>query len=341
MNLRKLQQAVYEAGFDAFAVMPAKRIEYMLPILREAQAENRYPDFVDPEIEKRIDPRNLQRSARSIVSLAVSYFTGSPGACPPLHGTVSRSAWGVDYHQVLGERMNKVIGFLKEHFGASRCTKAVDTTFLIDRALAVEAGLGYPGRNCAVYVPPFGSWVFLGEILVDVELPPTKTKQQDNWACPQGCALCVQACPTGALFAPGKIQPKRCISYLTQMSGPIPLELRDKIGGKLWGCDICQQVCPVNQTAQPSRHREFSPLVGPHIELLPLLDLTKQEFTEQFGRPSMECRGKNVLARNACIILGNQGRAEALPLLEKTAREHPSAIVKDAAGWAANKLSGN
>jgi epoxyqueuosine reductase len=237
--------------------------------------------------------------------------------------------------------MNKVIGFLKEHFGASRCTKAVDTTFLIDRALAVEAGLGYPGRNCAVYVPPFGSWVFLGEILVDVELPPTKTKQQDNWACPQGCALCVQACPTGALFAPGKIQPKRCISYLTQMSGPIPLELRDKIGGKLWGCDICQQVCPVNQTAQPSRHREFSPLVGPHIELLPLLDLTKQEFTEQFGRTSMAWRGKNVLARNACIILGNQGRAEALPLLEKTAREHPSAIVKDAAGWAANKLSGN
>ena len=131
MNLRKLQQAVYEAGFDAFAVMPAKRIEYMLPILREARPKP-LPDLSTRRL-KRIDPRNLQRSARSIVSLAVSYFTGSRGLSP-LHGTVSRSAWGVDYHQVLGERMNKVIGFLKEHFGASRCTKAVDTTFLIDRA---------------------------------------------------------------------------------------------------------------------------------------------------------------------------------------------------------------
>lgn len=109
--------------------MPAKRIEYMLPILREAQAENRYPDFVDPEIEKRIDPRNLQRSARSIVSLAVSYFTGSPGACPPLHGTVSRSAWGVDYHQVLGERMNKVIGFLKSTLAPADAPKQLIPPF--------------------------------------------------------------------------------------------------------------------------------------------------------------------------------------------------------------------
>ena len=149
---------------------------------------------------------------------------------------------------------------------------------------------------------------------------PTKTKQQDNWACPQGCALCVQACPTGRSLL-RKIQPKRCISYLTQMSGPIPW-LRGQNRPGLWGCDICQQVCPVNQTAQPSRHRSLVPGWSPH-RVAPLLDLTKQEFTEQFGRTSMAWRGKNVLARNACIILGNQGKAGSASF-RKTAREHPA-----------------
>lgn len=341
MDLRELEQAIYRAGFDAFAIMPAKPVRYMLPILREAQAEDRYPDFVDPKIDRRIDPKNLQKSAKSIISLAISYYTGDPGNCPPLQGTVSRSAWGVDYHQVLGQGMDMVIDYLRQNLGAVTCTKAVDTSFLIDRALAVEAGLGYPGKNCAVYVPPFGSWVFLGEILADVDLPPTKGDDQNNWACPAGCDRCIRACPTKALFAPGKIQPKRCISYLTQMSGPIPLDLREKIGSKLWGCDICQQVCPINQKASPSPHREFEPVIGPHVGLVPLLDLTKKDFAEQFGQTSMAWRGKNVLARNACIILGNQGRTEVLPLLDKTAREHPSPIVQDAAAWAVDKLSKN
>ena len=169
MNFQRLTAAIYEAGFDAFAIMPAKPVTSMLPILREAQEKNRYPDFADPDISRRLDPRNLQKSARSIISLAVSYNTGSATATPPLHGLISRSACGLDYHRVLGERMDRVIAYLKKHCGATECTKAVDTSFLIDRALAVEAGLGYPGSNCAVYVPPFGSWVFLGEILVDVD----------------------------------------------------------------------------------------------------------------------------------------------------------------------------
>ena len=310
----------------------------MLPILREAQEENRYPDFVDPDISKRIDPQNLQESAQSIISLAVSYATGDPGPAPALHGTISRSAWGLDYHRILEERMDKVINYLKEHIGAAECTKAVDTSFLIDRALAVQAGLGYPGSNCAVYVPPFGSWVFLGEILVDVELPPTQTKEQGNWFCPVKCDLCVKVCPTGALFAPGKIKPQRCISYLTQVSGPIPLEFRDRIANKLWGCDLCQQVCPINEEARLSRHEEFRPVIGPHVDLVPLLGVKKREFLERFGQTSIAWRGKNVIQRNACIILGNQRNPEALPVLEKTAREHPSTTVQDAASWAVRKI---
>lgn len=338
MNYQKLQTAIYEAGFDAFAIMPVRPTTFMLPILREAQKKNRYPDFVDPDISKRINPKNLQKSAQSIISLAVSYAAENPGPAPALHGTISRSAWGLDYHRVLDKRMDKIIDYLKKHAGATECTKAVDTSFLIDRALAVQAGLGYPGSNCAVFVPPFGSWVFLGEILVDVNLPPTQSKEQDNWSCPIGCDLCVKACPTEALFAPGKIRPQRCISYLTQMSGSIPLEFRDKIANRLWGCDLCQQVCPINQKAHRSRHEEFQPVMGPHVDLEPLLNLTKREFLEQFGPTSMAWRGKNVLQRNACIVLGNQREPEALPMLEKTAREHPSTTVQEAASWAVKKI---
>ncbi|HBG10285.1 MAG: tRNA epoxyqueuosine(34) reductase QueG [Limnochordia bacterium] len=337
-SLDALGKVIREAGFDAFAVMPARPSGQMLAILRQAQEEGRYPEFVDPDVEKRVDPRNLQQSAKAVIALAVSYNTGPPGPVPPLHGTISRSAWGLDYHRVLQERMEKLIRYLTEHHGARECSKAVDTSFLVDRALAVEAGLGFPGSNCAVYVPPFGSWVFLGAVLVDVELASMSHTGQGNWSCPVHCDLCIRACPTGALLAPGKIKPQRCLSYLTQMSGSIPLEFRSKLGSRLWGCDTCQQVCPVNKEAVLTRHEEFAPLVGPHVPLLPLLDLNKREFKEMFGRTSLSWRGKNILQRNACIVLGNQGIREALPALKKTAREHPSPMVKEAAAWAVSEM---
>ena len=336
--LESLAEVIWEAEFDAFAVMPARPLKRMLPLLRQAQEEGRYPDFVEQNVEKRIDPRHLQASAKSVLALAVSYNTGPPGPAEPLHGTISRYAWGLDYHRVLHSRMDRLIDYLRERLGARECTKAVDTTFLVDRALAVEAGLGYPGSNCAVYVPPFGSWVFLAEILVDVALPPT-SPPGGNWSCPVGCDLCVRACPTGALLAPGRIKPQRCLSYLTQMTGPIPLDLRGKLGSRLWGCDTCQQACPINRKAPHTRHAEFAPLVGPHVPLLPLLDLTNQEFKERFGPTALGWRGKNTLQRNACIVLGNQREQAALPTLQKTAQEHPSSVVREAAAWAVQRLT--
>lgn len=336
--LEGLKKAIQEAGFDAFAIMPAAPLEGFLPILEAAHKEGRYPAVVEEDIQKRIDPAALQDSAQSIISLAVAYNTGSPGPTPPLHGTVSRSAWGRDYHRVLDERMDIVISFLRKHLGARECTKAVDTSFLVDRALAVESGMGYPGSNCAVYVPPFGSWVFLGEILVDVELPSTRSQGQKNWSAPVECEACIRACPTGALYDHGKIKPHRCLSYLTQKTGSIPEEFREKLGTRLWGCDTCQQACPTNKNAIRSPHPEFEPLLGHHIPLIPLLSMNTQEFKTAFGATSMAWRGKNVLQRNACIVLGNQGNPEAVPALEDAARNHPSNTVKEAANWALAKI---
>ncbi len=336
----QLGEVIREAGFDAFALMPARPVERMLPLLRQAQEEGRYPDFVEQDAAKRIDPKNLQGSAKTVLTLAVSYNSGDPGPTPPLHGTIARYAWGLDYHRVLPERMEQVISYLRQEHGARECTKAVDTTFLVDRALAVEAGLGFPGSNCAVYVPPFGSWVFLAELLVDVELPAfSPGPTQGGWACPANCDRCLRACPTGALLSPGRIKPQRCLSYLTQMSGSIPLEFRRKLGSRLWGCDTCQQVCPLNQQAPLTRHLEFAPLVGPHVPLLPLLELSGREFKEQFGHTALSWRGKNILQRNACLILGNRREEAALPALQKTAQRHPSPLVREAAAWAVEQFA--
>lgn len=335
----QLGLTIKKAGFDAYAIMPAVPLQRMLPILKEAQTKGRYPAFVDKDINKRINPLALQKSAQSIISLAVSYYTKDPGPTPPLHGTVSRYAWGRDYHHVLNERMDVVISYLQKHFSAQKCTKAADTSFLIDRAIAIEAGLGYPGANCAVYVPPYGSWVFLGAILVDVKLPFTKKEGESNWDNPVECHTCMQACPTNALLAPGKINPMRCISHLTQMSGSIPLELRDKMGMRLWGCDNCQQACPENRHAKKSPHEEFQPLKSPHIPLLPLLTMSNREFKKAFGLTAMAWRGKNILQRNACIVLGNQKNPQAVPTLKKVYQKHPSEMVQEAALWALDKIN--
>lgn len=333
-TMNQLAKVIEAAGFDAFAVMPATPLNDFLPILEQAKTEERYPPFVDKDINKRINPQALQESAKSIISLAMSYSTQEPGPAPPLSGTLSRSAWGQDYHNVLARGMDKVIYFLQQYWGASKCTKAVDTSFLIDRALAIESGLGFPGSNCAVYVPPFGSWVFLGEILVDIELPVTKAATQNNWGAPLECDACVRACPTNALFAPGKINPYRCLSYLTQKTGSIPVEFRRKLGNRLWGCDTCQQACKINRTAEKGAHKEFEPIVGPHVPLIPLLLMDNQQFTETFGETSIAWRGKNVLQRNACYILGNQKNPEAVKILRATANDHPSPTVREAARWA-------
>ncbi len=335
--MENLQKAAHDAGFDGIGVTTASPLEHMKPILEQAKDEGRYPDFVEQDVDRRINPRSVLENAVSVIAVAVAYKTVEPGPTPPLHGTVSRSAWGLDYHRELEKRMDQLIIFLKEHYHAKACVKAVDTSPLIDRAIAIESGLGIPGDNCAVYVPPFGSWVFLGEILVDAVLPLGTTSSVPTKTCVE-CQACIKACPTQALYAPGKIKPQRCISYLTQKSGQIPLEFRETIKNSLWGCDICQQACPQNQSAKVSRHREFRPIVGPHIPLIPLLSLSNKEFKDMFGPTSMAWRGKNTVQRNACIILGNQGHPEAVEPLRQCAASHPSDTVREAANWALRKI---
>lgn len=334
----KLLSAAREAGLDAVAVTHVQPQTYLSKFLQQAKDEGRYSQFAAPDINLRITPTEVFPQAKSIITGAVAYKTVNPGQAPRMHGTISRSAWGRDYHRVLKEAFARLIPFLQEEYGVKEWLIAVDDTPLVERALSAQSGIAKIGPNCAAYVQPYGSWIFLGELLVDVELEPFS---QENEGPPcEACDLrCVKACPTNALVGPGLIDARRCLSFLTQKTGTFPEELRDRLGSRLWGCDTCQQVCPANRIAETSRHSDFEPIVGPHFPLIELLSLTKKEYQQIFGETSIAWRGKNVLQRNACLILGNQRAEEALPLLEQIAVEHPSEVVREAAQWAVKKIT--
>ncbi len=323
-------------GLDSVAVTHPGQFTEFLPKLEALKAKKLYPDFVEQDLNIRINPKAVLPSAKAIISAAVAYKTETP-KLEPKSGLISRYAWGKDYHLVLTERLEALAQWIQANFGATEYAVCVDTKPTIDRAIFLRAGHGWLGKNCCVYLPKRGSWIFLGSILVDVELPATNPQPAPSTSPCENCDLCIKACPTGALFAPYQINPYICISYLTQMKGMIPLELREKIGVKLWGCDNCQQVCPENQRALLCSHEEFAPLEGPSIPVIPLLNITNREFKHRFGQTPMGWRGRGIIQRNAAIVCGNLKLTEAASEL-KIALEDPKPVVRGTAAWALGKI---
>lgn len=333
--VEQLTLKAYELGIDALAVTHPHPFTESLTKLTELQENKLYPDFVETNLKLRTDPKLLLPNVKSIISTALAYKTVEPKLSPN-SGVLSRYAWGQDYHVIFYQRLEALAKWMQQNLDVNEYLIAVDTKPTIDRAVALRAGLGWLGQNCCVYVPNYGSWVFLGSILVDVELPITNTIPLKP-SCDQNCSLCIKACPTNALYAPYKINPHICISYLTQMKGSIPRRLRPKIGAKLWGCDTCQQVCPENETALSGSHSHFLPLEAASIPVIPLLNITKKEFRRRFNHTALGWRGKGVLQRNAAIVCGNLKLTEAVNELAKSI-EDPKAAVRTASAWALGQI---
>ena len=285
---------------------------------------------------------NLLPGVRTIVSLGISYLSDEP-ALPSEPGTprgrVARYAWGLDYHEVVKDKLWKLHAFAQERLGRTVEARAlVDTARIVDRAVAQRAGLGWYGKNTNILNRERGSWVLLGELLLDVELPtdePVKTHCGS-------CTRCMPACPTGALVAPGVLDNNRCISYLTiESRGPIPLEMRSLVGDWVFGCDICQDVCPVNIKAKPGNHPEFSSQrgIGPSPNLIELLDMTEDEFKRRFQHSPVKRAKWTGIRRNAAVALGNIGDPSAVPALIR-ALNSESPLVRGHAAWALGKLGG-
>jgi epoxyqueuosine reductase len=331
-------------GFDAVGVAQANPFPDDRAVVQRRIAEGHYsglPWFTTARADFSSDPRNLLPTARSIISVALSYRPdGAPAPARPgsPRGRISAYAWGRDYHRVLKERMEQVVAFIREAAGpAQEARTLVDTARILDRAAARRAGVGWVGKHTNVITKAAGSWVFLGEILTELELAPDAPLRTNCGT----CDLCLRVCPTGAIIAPYTVDNNRCISYLTiEHKGIIPRELRPLMGTWVFGCDVCQEVCPYNAStrARPRGWPEFEPRLGTRLPLEPLLAMDDADFRETFRGTPLKRTKRRGLVRNAALALGNVGGADHRPALGRVADDDPDPVVRDAARWALTRL---
>src|SRR5919108_2053474 len=295
--------------------------------------------YMSRDVETRVDPSRVLPEVRSIIVLGMNYYT-SPAVleASPGRGWIARYAWGQDYHTVLGEKLKALVAFIRDVEGADvQARWYVDTGPILERELAWRAGLGWPGKNTNLINRRLGSWLLLGAILLDREL----VYDAPATAHCGTCTRCMVACPTGALVAPGVLDARRCISYLTiELRGSIPRELRPLMGTHIFGCDICQAVCPWNRKAPVGSDAAFLPRAGfAAPELMPLLRLSDGEFRARFrGSPITRAKRRGLL-RNVAVALGNLRDLRALPALEAVLYE-AEPLIRSHAAWALGRLGG-
>ena len=282
-------------------------------------------------------PGNLLEGARSIIALGMSYLVEDSAeiAKGNIGGKVARYAWGKDYHKVIKQRMRELVALLEERL--EHTVKArfyVDDGPMLDRSVAERAGIGWFGKNTNILTTSHGSWLFLGQIITDLVLEPDKQLKK---SCGE-CTRCMPACPTGAIVAPYVLDNSKCISYLTiENRGPIPIEMRKQMLDWVFGCDICQEVCPVNRKVNYSREPNFKRGGFKTVDLIGLLYMTEDEFRDKFKGSALK-RAKRVgLQRNACVALGNIKDLESVPALINTLA-HSDSLVRGHAAWALGQM---
>ena len=352
-------QAAAEAGFDLVGIAPvddAPELEYFPRWIAEGHAgEMKYLEARDEQGRlKRASLAHAVPWARSVVVCAINYNTAHPYSTEASEegcGWISRYAWGrQDYHDSVMPRLRQVETALRNAYGAgdliTRCY--VDTGPVVERVVAKYAGIGWIGKNTCLINQKKGSWLFLGVILtsLDVEADLGSDLKPDlklGLPAPDRCGTCtrcIDACPTDALIAPYQLDSNKCIAYLTiEKRGAIPEDLRSGMGRHVFGCDICQDVCPWNRKAPATNALEFQPrpeLVNPALDWL--ARISAEEFNAAFRGSPVRRAKRAGLRRNAVIAMGNSGDRNFLPLLGKLAGDEDE-VVSESAAWAIQKLS--
>jgi len=289
---------------------------------------------------RRADPREILPECKSILVLATPY--SSPTARGQGQGTIASYAWGDDYHDVLPARMKELVLFIEEQVGATVKNRwYTDTGPILERDLAQRAGIGWIGRNTCLINPKQGSYFLLSEILLDLTLEPDPPFVTDHCG---SCRRCIEACPTDCILADRTIDARRCISYLTiELKDDIPTELREKIGDWVFGCDICQMVCPWNRFAaegDPAFGDALSsPLrADPLQSLTAELPITTQEFNQRFKRSPVKRAKRRGYLRNVAVVLGNTDDMHALPVLQNALNDEEP-MIQEHARWAIEKIT--
>lgn len=294
-------------------------------------------EFEETDIEKRINPKITLPNCKSIILIGLSYNIDYENNDKNiLKGNLSKSSWGRDYHKVLKDKIEKLINEIKNELDFDY-KYFVDTGPLVDRELAKKAGVGFYGKNCSIINREYGSFIFLGYILTDLDINIDIEEKELEDDCGD-CDLCIKACPTGALIGPYQLNPKKCISYLTQTKDNIPEELLEKMATKIYGCDTCQLVCPKNKDVKKSIHREFVPeLTNGIIDIEELLTMSNRQFKEKYASMAGSWRGKNILKRNAIIALGNMKDKKNMELLIEE-KNKDNQMLNPYIKWALNKI---
>jgi epoxyqueuosine reductase len=326
-----------ELGFDSCRIAACAAPEHASEFrtwLREGAAGEM--SYMERGEEKRCDPQKVLPGARSIVVVALNYWQGespTPKAFGLATGRVARYAWGADYHEVISQKLDKIDNFLRRLGGRQK--SYVDTGPILERDHAAQAGIGWHGKSTMLIDTRLGTWFFLGEILTTLELPPDPP-QRDRCGT---CERCIQACPTGAILGPHRLDARRCISYLTiELKGSIPVELRPLVGNRIFGCDDCLDACPWNRFAQVSRETAFSARPSTKGMLLRnYLELNDVEFRALFKNSPIKRIKRRGFLRNVCVALGNVGDLADLPALKRAASD-PDELIAEHAAWAIERI---
>lgn len=339
----RIQHRAHELGFELVGITPAEQSQTIQRYRK--WIDNGYAGemgYLERHLPLKQDTRQLLQEAKSVISLAMNYYTKDPPdnlVKDPSRGQISRYAWGDDYHDIIRDRLLELVEYIRSTAETEIKSRVfVDSGPILEREFAQKAKLGWIGKNTNLINWRSGSWYFLAEVLVNLELDYTSEPLRGSCGT---CTLCIEACPTDAIVEPNWLDSRLCISYLTiELRDSIPVELRPQMGNLIFGCDICQEVCPWNSKAKPTTVQAFQPRDGNLTpELLSLVNMTQTEFSRRFkGSPIKRAKRRGFL-RNVLIAIGNWGSQTAVPALKKALLDDEP-LIRGHAAWALGQIGG-
>ena len=346
LSSKNVKMSAYAMGFDLVSVSSAEPLEEDRKRYVEWKEKGYAGDlkYMVREAPRRWAPQDLLPGAKSVVTFAVNFFSGAKRVGPKRgFGRVARYDWGKHYNLVIKERLQAWAKTLAGILGGPvNSNILVDSGPLLERAFAGSSGMGFVGKNTLLISRKLGSFLFLSEVLTDVEIEPDRVTDGKSGDACGPCTECIADCPTGALVAPRQLDARKCISYWTiENRGGIPEEMRPQIGDWIFGCDICQEVCPYNGIPRETRWKDFLPEAGagPYLSLVEVLRLkSEDDFKKRFqGTPVLRAK-RSGLVRNACVVAANQKLEEAVPSLRELSQSDPDPVVASHASWALKQI---
>jgi epoxyqueuosine reductase len=325
---QRIEASAKELGFDAFGVAPVE-VDVRADYFKKWIADGMHGDmaWLARNPDRRTDARRVLPEARSLVVVGLNYYQPHP----PAGYRIAKYALGADYHDVILARLQELCVVMKSLGGEQK--PYVDTGPVLEKPVAAAAGLGWQGKSTILIHRGAGTWLFLGVILTTLELEATATREPDRCG---SCTRCLDACPTAAIVAPYRMDARKCLAYLTiEHKGAIPVEYREALGDRVFGCDDCLDVCPWNKWAAVTREAHFAP--RPHPPLRATLAWTEEQFLAHFRGTPVERLGLARWRRNALTVLGNVGTTADLPAAEALLGD-PDPMVAEHAAWSVARL---